>query len=66
MNRYLGNSQSKIIPIKTEPTFNEGEYKGEYSLKENVFDPSKCSPPNDFLVKLQVRMNMYNTYYTNK
>jgi len=63
MNRYLGVEQTKIIPIeKKEPTM----YEGEYSLKENVFDPSKCSPPNDFLAKLQVRMNLYNSYYTNK
>jgi len=57
MNRYLGVEQTKIVPIeKKEPTM----YEGEYSLKENVFDPSKCSPPNDFLAKLQVRMNLYN------
>ena len=63
MNRYLGNQQSKIVPIKkTQPTM----YESEYSLKENVFDPSKCSPPNNFLLKLQERMNIYNTYCINK
>jgi hypothetical protein len=32
----------------------------EYSLKQNVFDPSKSSPPNDFMLKLQLRMSIYN------
>jgi len=31
-----------------------------YSEKENFFDPSKQSPPNDFLLKLQKRMMNYN------
>ena len=32
----------------------------EYSLKQNVFDPFKSSPPNDFMLKLQLRMAIYN------
>jgi hypothetical protein len=34
--------------------------KGEYSLKQNFFDPSKSSPPNDFMIKLHMRMSMYD------
>ena len=34
--------------------------KGEYSLKQNFFDPSKSSPPNDFMLKLRKRMSIYN------
>ena len=34
--------------------------KGEYSLKQNFFDPSKSSPPNDFMIKLRMRMSMYD------
>jgi len=34
----------------------------EYSLKQNVFDPFKSSPPNDFLIKLQTRMLRYNSF----
>ena len=41
-------------PIKQIPT------KGEYSLKQNFFDPTKSSPPNNFMLKLQMRMNVYN------
>ena len=32
----------------------------EYSLKQNVFDPSKSSPPNEFMIKLHMRMNKYH------
>lgn len=32
----------------------------ECSLKENIFDPSKSSPPNEFLLKLQLRMDAYS------
>ena len=38
--------------------------KGEYSLKQNFFDPTKSSPPNDFMIKLHMRMNKY--YIDNK
>lgn len=33
----------------------------EYSLKQNVFDPSKSSPPNDFMLKLHLRISIYDT-----
>jgi hypothetical protein len=33
--------------------------EAEYSLKENIFDPFKCSPPNDFMLKLELRMSQY-------
>jgi hypothetical protein len=32
----------------------------EYSLKQNFFDPSKSSPPNEFMLKLHMRINLYN------
>ena len=32
----------------------------EYSLKSNFFDPSKSSPPNEFLIKLKLRLNNFN------
>jgi hypothetical protein len=37
--------------------------KGEYSLKQNFFDPSKNSPPNDFMKKLEMRIRIYDTYF---
>jgi hypothetical protein len=54
--------RSPIIPIKkklsTEMKINSP--KGEYSLKQNFFDPSKSSPPNEFMIKLHMRMNKYH------
>ena len=32
----------------------------EYSLKQNVFDPTNSSPPTDFMLKLKLRMSIYN------
>ena len=31
----------------------------QYDLKENTFDPSKSSPPNEFMLKLSMRMQIY-------
>jgi len=33
--------------------------RSEYSLKQNIFDPTKNSPPNNFIIKLQERMGIY-------
>ena len=62
--QHIIHERTNIIPIKqnlstsmkaTSPT-------SEYSLKQNFFDPSKSSPPNEFMIKLHMRMNIYNTY----
>ena len=37
----------------------EGIKTNEYSLKQNIFDPSNNSPPNEFLLKLYLRMSLY-------
>ena len=36
--------------------------KSTYSLEcnKNIFDPSKSSPPNEFMEKLNKRMDIYN------
>ena len=65
--QHIIHERAIIIPIKqnlstsmkaTSPT-------SEYSLKQSFFDPSKSSPPNEFMIKLHMRMNMYNTYVDN-
>ena len=33
-------------------------------LNQNFFDPTKSSPPNEFMEKLNKRMDIYNTYPT--
>ncbi len=52
-----------IIPINKNlsTSMKDTSPKGEYSLKQNFFDPSKSSPPNDFMIKLRMRMNLYQT-----
>jgi len=51
-------SKSEIMPIKKHST----KLIREYSSKQNVFDPFKSSPPNEFMRKLQIRMNSYDIY----
>jgi len=61
--QHVIHERSNIIPIKhslsTEMKMNSPS-KGEYSLKQNFFDPSKSSPPNEFMIKLHMRMNKYH------
>jgi hypothetical protein len=56
------NEKSKNTLLKQNFITNMKEInsKGEYSLRQNFFDPSKSSPPNDFMEKLQKRMSIYN------
>jgi hypothetical protein len=37
----------------------------EYSLKQNFFDPSKHSPPNNFIIKLKNRVSLYESFNNN-
>ena len=55
--RGVRPSASQVTPtlIRTDNSFSE------YSLKQNFFDPTKSSPPNDFMIKLKQRMSLYNT-----
>jgi hypothetical protein len=57
------NERSKIIPIQpTSPTNKKvKDLDIEYSLVQNLFDPSKSSPPNEFLLKLKLRMSLYDS-----
>ena len=45
-------NKSQSIIINRDKEFN-------LSLKFNSFDPSKSSPPNDFIIKLHERMKIY-------
>ena len=53
------------IPIKNNllKKINETSPKAEYGLKMHSFDPTKSSPPNDFLLKLKMRIDIYNSSY---
>jgi hypothetical protein len=60
-NSHNIHERSSSIPIKTpSPTSMKGDLH-EYGLKQNFFDPSKSSPPNEFLLKLQNRMINYSS-----
>ena len=48
-----------IISPKSSSTYMTESFSNNYSLKENLFDPSKMSPPNDFMLNLQKRMGLY-------
>jgi len=62
-NRVI-HEKSNIMPIKKNLfTIMNDSRKGEYSLKQTFFDPSKSSPPNDFLLKLNKRMSIYNNNF---
>jgi hypothetical protein len=63
VNNYVIRERTLPIPIKTifPTTMKINSPKGEYSLKQNFFDPTKSSPPNEFMIKLQIRMNKYYT-----
>lgn len=58
------------IPIPTKKSVNKKFYQNGnmnnsvdiYDLKKNFFDPSKSSPPNDFMIKLHQRMRIYETF----
>ena len=62
-NSHYINERSSVIPIKknlsTQMKVNSP--KGEYSLKQNFFDPSKSSPPNEFMLKLHMRISNYDS-----
>ena len=58
------HERSKIIPIpQTSPTNKKVDFSvNEYSLTQNFFDPSKSSPPNEFMLKLRLRMSHYDSF----
>jgi hypothetical protein len=60
---YYTNEKTSIIKINKNLTtqINNNSPKGEYSRKQNCFDPSKSSPPNDFMIKLHMRMTNYDS-----
>jgi hypothetical protein len=57
-NKYLINIPN-YTNQKLTTTIKVNSPKGEYSLKQNFFDPSKSSPPNEFMIKLHMRINKY-------
>jgi hypothetical protein len=61
--RPIIHERSSII---TSPTYKKEEDTSEYSLKQNWFDPFKSSPPNEFMLKLNLRMKLHGYCINNK
>jgi len=51
-----------IIPIVKKIQQTKENIDNQYSLKNNLFDPSKSSPPNEFMLKLYNRVSIYEQY----
>ena len=59
---HVIRERSNIIPINIIRNSNyDSKQNNEYSLKQNWFDPTKNSPPNDFMIKLHMRMTNYES-----
>jgi hypothetical protein len=56
MNRTTYDNNTTPIRIKNSLPENK-----QYSLKQNLFDPMKSSPPNTFMLKLYSRMIEYES-----
>ena len=63
-NSRIIDERSINIPTSKNLSTSMKEFRnnnqGEYSLKQNFFDPSKCSPPNEFMLKLKLRMSLFS------
>ena len=62
-NNKIINERSTPIQISPKSTlsyFKDNIFRENYTLKENFFDPSKMSPPNEFLLNLHKRMEVYS------
>ncbi len=55
------DEKTNSIPIKKSSPINAKSESHEYGLKQNFFDPSKSSPPNNFMVNLHNRMMNHNS-----
>jgi hypothetical protein len=51
-------SIQKSPTIKINTSFRDNT--NTYILTQNNFDPTKFSPPNEFMLKLKNRMNIYD------
>jgi len=60
----LNKNTSYPIPIKIHVDKEKNAFyeKNQYSVKQDLFDPTKNSPPNDFMIKLYSRMMHYESH----
>ena len=62
MMKHIIHEKNNKIPNKKNlfTCINNSSPNKEYSLNHNFFDPSKSSPPNEFMIKLYMRNSKYN------
>jgi hypothetical protein len=62
LSHQLKKTNEIIIPceLKKYSIKKQCVKNNEYSLKTSMFDPSKNSPPNYFMINLQKRMKIYS------
>ena len=58
-NNYISKKSKDILINKKNTNITNNINNNIISQTENIFDPSKQSPPNDFLIKLQNRIVNY-------
>ena len=57
----IESSRPINIPIKTENIKKKIQSNSvEYLLTENIFDPAKASPPNEWAMRLSKRITEYS------
>ena len=63
LQRTVIYERSESIPItQISPTSATEKFsKKEYGLKRGFFDPENSSPPNEFMMKLHMRNQIYNS-----
>jgi hypothetical protein len=55
--------QTKSTPVQIPQKNQQYKTESEYSLKQNLFDPTKGSPPNQFMNKLKSRMILHDSLH---
>ena len=62
-NRHIIDEKKIYIPKSNTLNNINTTQKSEYRLNKNFFDPTKSSPPNEFMLKLYMRDQAYNLSY---
>jgi len=58
-NHYVQKNYENEMETPYMQTKQNDLQSNHFDLKQNCFDPTKFSPPNEFMIKLYMRMNNY-------
>ena len=59
LTEYNNNYDENKMNTSYKQTHQNDLHRIYFELKQNCFDPTKFSPPNDFMIKLYARLNNY-------